>query len=262
MKRFDGTEKQVEYIKVETDKSIVIDIEQRVTYIESDGTTRVYLAKGNYERIEIIMPDTQTLDVNYARDSISDYDYAEVIVGIESVDGVLYMPAETIDLVVIYEYKVSILNDKVHIVLDENIMKNLDRRNEDATLSVHKATDKDMNPSQIETVGDNYAIAVYLTIGGEMIHQLEGYANISIAVNFIAHYVYFVDEEGKTELIPSTFDEKENMVNFFTGHLSTFMITQNEPGTDPDSISYLPIAIIAAIIILISAFIFFKIRKK
>ena len=210
---------------LETDDEKVINLEQKVTYIESDGESHEYLAKGEYGVIEIIMPDTQTLDVEYAKDSISDFDYEEVIVGIYSEEGILIIPEETVPLIVEYGYFVSLVNEDMHVILDNDVVKNLEMLSGEVILKIDRADDGDMTEKQQLVVGDNYAIVVLLTVDGEIVHELGGLADITVEPGFDAAYVYYVDEEGNRELIPSTYDPETGNIEFEVNHFSMLNTT-------------------------------------
>ena len=238
---------------LETDDEKVINLEQKVTYIESDGERHEYLAKGEYGVIEIIMPDTQTLDVEYAKDSISDFDYKEVIVGIYSEDGILIIPEETVPLIVEYGYFVSLVNEDMHVILDNDVVKNLEMLTGEVILMIDRADEGDMTEKQQLVVGDNYAIVVLLTVDGEVVHELGGIADITVEPGFDAAYVYYVDEEGNRELIPSTYDPETGNIEFEVNHFSIYMITMEEHHDDGEKIWWLPWFILIITLILMYA---------
>ena len=238
---------------LETNDEKVINLEQKVTYIESDGERHEYLAKGEYGIIEIIMPDTQTLDVEYAKDSISDFDYEEVIVGIYSEEGILIIPEETVPLIVEYGYFVSLVNEDMHVILDNDVVKNLEMLSGEVILKIDRADDGDMTEKQQLVVGDNYAIVVLLTVDGEIVHELGGIADITVEPGFDAAYVYYVDEEGNRELIPSTYDPETGNIEFEVNHFSIYMITMEEHHDDGEKIWWLPWFILIITLILMYA---------
>ena len=250
---YDGFQKITEYIMIETVEEEIIEIEQKVTYIETDGTEREYFAKGDGESIEIIMPDTQEIDVNYAKDSISDLDYKEVIVGVYSEDGILIIPEETVPLIVEYGYFVSLVNEDMHVILDNDVVKNLEMLSGEVILKIDRADDGDMTEKQQLVVGDNYAIVVLLTVDGEVVHELGGIADITVEPGFDAAYVYYVDEEGNRELIPSTYDPETGNIEFEVNHFSIYMITMEEHHDDTEKIWWLPWFILIITLILMYA---------
>ncbi len=225
---YDGFQKITEYIMIETVEEEIIEIEQKVTYIETDGTEREYYAKGDGESIEIIMPDTQEIDVNYAKDSISDLDYDLVIVGVRSEDGVLIIPEDTVPLVVEYGYYVSISTPDIHVILENDVVKNLENGHGDVKLYVHEATKTDMTDQQIIAIGDNYAISVILTVNNVRVHELGGLADISVLTDQDDALVFYVADDGTMTRIDSTYEYDRELIDFSVDHFSIYMISEEK----------------------------------
>ena len=116
---------------LETFGDEIINIEQKVTYIETDGSEHIYSAKGDADTIWVLMPDTERIDVNYAKDSVEDLNYNKVILVVESDDGKLFVPEGSIPLVAEYGYCLSVSNDSMTVVLDRNVVSSLSDKDGD-----------------------------------------------------------------------------------------------------------------------------------
>ncbi len=206
----------------------IIEIEQKVTYIETDGTQRVYVAKGDADYIEVFMPDSEKIDVEYATDSIMGLNYRKVVVGVISKEGVLYAPEDAIMLMNDYRYSLSILNEDIHVILDWNTVNGLSMMKGDVVLYVHHATPEDMTNAQRRTVGDRLAISVTMLVNGVAVSQLGGHADIYEETENTM--VYYVDPEGGLTLLES--DHSDGITHTTVNHFSIYMYTDNEVSED------------------------------
>lgn len=204
------------------------------------------------------MPDTQRIDVDYARDSIAGDHYEVVIVGVHSDTGILIIPDETVPIIVEYGYWVSVSNGDMHVVLDDDVVRTVYRIleeggsiGEEVVLRIEKATEDDLNERQAAVIGDNYAVSVTLTVNGEYVSELGGVAEISLEPGFEAVYVYHVLLSGELEPVDCTYDPETGMVDFAVDHFSIYMI-KAENHEEPWSVSPFLIGLIALLLILIS----------
>ena len=192
-----------------------------MTYIEPDGTKHVYSASGDNDTIEILMPNTQQLDVEFAKDSIEGLGYRNVIVGMFSENGILIVPEETMPLVVEYDYMLSVNNGNIHAVLDKDVVHNISTLEGEVILNVHPATNEDLNKNQIDAIGDNYAVSVSLQVSGNYVSQLGGTAEISVKTDRDDVKVYYVDPSGALEFIESVYDGGDTIID--VSHFSIYM---------------------------------------
>ncbi len=239
-------------------ESDIIDLEQRVTYIEKDGTEREYLAKGDRDRIEIVMPDTQRIDVNYAKDSISDYNYSTVIVGVSSDTGTLIIPKTTLELISEYGYGASVSDGEHHVILSKEIIANLNETGGEAVLKIEVATPDKMTREQSFIVGYNYAVSVTLTLNGEAVTQLGGMAEITVEPGFQAAHVYYVSPNGALEEIESEYDSETGSVLFSVEHFSIYMITLDRSPNYIDP----PLILALAFILMFSPYAYVRWRER
>ena len=208
------------------------------------------------------MPDTKTLDVNYAKDSISDYDYETVIVGIFSNEGVLTIPEDTLQLIVDYGYETSIVNGWMHLIMDQDVMENLLGLEGDVVLVVHHTERGEMTPQQIATVGDNEAVTIILTVDESVVHVLNGKATISVAVDYHVGEVLFVKEDGSTETVSSEYSEETGRADISTEHFSVFMMKKLTEEKDQNCDWFIPAIVVSAIIIVLVCIFLYLRRKK
>ena len=224
----------------------IIEIEQKVTYIETDGTQRVYTAKGDADYIEVFMPDSEKIDVEYATDSIMGLNYRKVVVGVISKEGVLYAPEDAIMLMNDYRYSLSILNEDIHVILDWNTVNGLSMTKGDVVLYVHHATPEDVTNAQKRTVGDRLAISVTMLVNGKAVSQLGGHADIYVETE--CTMVYYVDPEGRLTLLES--DHSDGITHTTVNHFSIYMYTDTKVSEDLP-IMWIVIGVAAALLILL-----------
>ncbi|MBR6912020.1 MAG: hypothetical protein IKN41_09230 [Candidatus Methanomethylophilaceae archaeon] len=224
----------------------IIEIEQKVTYIETDSTQRVYTAKGDADYIEVFMPDSEKIDVEYATDSIMGLNYRKVVVGVVSKEGVLYAPEDAIMLMNDYRYSLSILNEDIHVILDWNTVNGLSMMGGDVVLYVHHATPEDVTNAQKRTVGDRLAISVTMLVKGEAVSQLGGHADIYVETE--CTMVYYVDPEGRLTLLES--DHSDGITHTTVNHFSIYMYTDTKVSEDLP-IMWIIVGVAAALLILL-----------
>ncbi len=242
-------------MKLESIYSEIIDIEQKTTYKEVDGTERIFTARGDADSIEVFMPEAEKIDVQYAADSIMDLKYRNVIVGVISEEGMLFVPEDAKQLVRDYLYSLSIVNSETHVILDWNTVDGISMMKGDMVLYVHHATPEDLTDAQRRTVGDRLAVSVTMLVNGEYVSQLGGHADIYEKTENTM--VYYVDPDGKASLIES--DHEDGITHISVSHFSIYMYTDSEVSED------LPIvwmALIAIVIVLILILVFVWRRKQ
>jgi len=234
-------------VKLENIYGEIIEIEQKTTYIEVDGTERVFTAKGDGDSIEIFMPEAEKIDIQYATDSIKDLKYRKVIVGIISEEGVLFVPEDAMKLARDYLYSLSIVNGNTHVILDWNTVDGIAMMKGDMVLYVHEATPEDLTNAQKRTIGDRLAISVVMLVDGEYVTQLGGHADIYERTENTM--VYYVDPDGKASLIES--DHKDGITHISVSHFSIYMYTDSEVSEDLPIIWIALIAIIAIVLVVL-----------
>jgi LPXTG-motif cell wall-anchored protein len=257
----DGIKKIVESTAVENGQGDMISLEQKVTYIEPDGTTHVYNAIGELDTIIIMMPDSQRIDVEFAKDSIEGYRFNTVIVGVESADGALTISEDTMDLVADYGYWIIVAGDGMTVTVDNNVVDTISEKHGDAVLSIRQAIDADLTPAQKRTIGKGFAVNVTLTVDGEYVSDIGGYANISVQTNDPKATVYYVDANGGRELQSSTYSEEGGNTSFTVSHFSIYLIEYPDD-KEPASMTWLYILIGLIVLLLLILIIVLWRRKK
>ena len=220
----------------------IIWVEQTVTYIETDGTTRVYAALGNEDSIEVFMPEAEKIDIQYATESIMDLKYRSVTVGVISEEGVLYVPEDAKKLARDYLYSLSIVNNDIHVILDWNTVDGISMMKGDMMLMVHHATPEELTSAQKRTIGDRLAISVTMTVDGVYVTQLGGKADIAVDTEEDVN-VYYVDTDGRADPQESTY--LDGATHTRVGHFSIYLYTKDEISAG------IPVYIIALAIVLL-----------
>ena len=223
-------------------------VQQKVTYIETDGTERAFEAIGDADRIEVFMPEAEEIDVQYAADSIMDLRYREVIVGVISEEGVLFVPEDAKQLIRDYLYSLSIKNDDIHVILDWDTVNNISKTRGDMTLYVHHAGPDDLNGRQKRTVGDNLAISVRMLLNDEYVSDLGGHADIYVDTEKEEN-VYYVDEGGNAIMIESEYSDGVTHTN--VNHFSIYMYTNEVPASFDLMLVLVLVGIVLLILLLI-----------
>lgn len=243
-------------MKLESIYSEIIDIEQKTTYKEVDGTERIFTARGDADSIEVFMPEAEKIDVQYAADSIMDLKYRNVIVGVISEEGMLFVPEDAKQLARDYLYSLSIVNSETHVILDWNTVDGISMMKGDMVLYVHHATPEDLTNAQRRTIGDHLAVSVTMLVNGEYVSQLGGHADIYEKTENTM--VYYVDPDGRPSLIES--DHEDGITHTSVNHFSIYMYTDEEVSEDFPII--IVIAIIAVVLALIVIFLLWRRKQK
>ncbi len=231
------------------------EVDQTVTYIDPDGTQLNYIAHGDRDSIEVIMPHAEVRDVQYATQSIMEFNYREVTVGVVNPEGILFVPEDAKELVRDYRYELSIITDDIHVILDWNTVDGACMIKGDLVLTVRHAQPEDMNNSQKRIVGDRLAISATLQIDGEYVTQLGGKAYIAVKTEEGVN-VYYVDTHGRTTLIESAYRDGET--HTAVNHFSIYMYTDDKV-SEGSSLVWMVLIAIAIVLILILVFVW---RRK
>jgi len=234
----------------------IVWVEQTVTYIETDGTTRDFVANGDAESIEIFMPEAEKIDVLYATDSIMDLKYWNVTLGVINDDGVLFVPEDAKQLVRDYHYSMSIKNENVHVILDWNTIDGATRMGGDLLLEVHKAHPEELTSAQKRVMGDNLALSINMLVGGEYVSQLGGTADVSVKTDDAEINVYYLEANGKTTMIESNYIDGDTCTEL--NHFSIYLYAKEVK----EEIPIMIILAIAAVVILALIAIFAVIRRS
>ena len=234
----------------------ILWVEQTVTYTDPDGRERIFIASGDEDSIEVFMPDAEKIDVLQATESIMSLKYRDVTLGVISEEGILFVPEDSKLLVREYHYKLSVKNEDIHVILDWNTVDGISRVQGDMLLSVHRALPEELTSDQKRVIKDRLAISVTMTVGGELISQLGGHADIFVKTNDENIKVYYVEENGRTTLMDSSYLEGNTHTN--VNHFSVYMYTDDEI-TDEFPLIWIVLISIAVISILL---VLFLIRRK
>lgn len=230
-------------------------MDQKVTYREVDQTERVYTAKGDADSIEVFMPDSEKIDIEYATDSIMDLKYRNVTVGVISEEGVLYVPEDAKKLARDYLYSLSIVNNDIHVILDWNTVDGISMMKGDMMLMVHHATPEELTNAQKRTIGDRLAVSVTMTVDGVYVSQLGGKADIAVETEEDVK-VYYVDTDGRADPQESTY--LNGATHTTVGHFSIYLYTNGEVSSD---ISIYIIAAAIAILVLVALLVLLAKRR-
>ncbi len=251
-KEFDETKKIVEQSKVEDSNGNIISLEQKVTYIDPDGEEHIYNSVGEGDTIEVIMPDSQRIDVEYAKDSLEGVEFRRVIVGVNSDDGVLVIPEGVLPIIVDYGYCVSVTNKDMHVVLYEDVVAGLSAPEGEIVLSIEPADSTNMNRTQMRIVGDSYAVSIELKVNGSYVTQLKGDAEVSLVPGYLSISVNRVSEDGSLEPIEFEYDIDTGKLTFQVQHFSIYMVGMEGSETSEPPYMLIIVALIVAAVLVVA----------
>lgn len=220
----DETQKIIEYVRTDSSEGDIEGIEQIVTFIDPEGNRSVYYGNGDGSRIEVIMPDTTKIDVDYAKNSVEGLGYEDIILGVSSENGILEIPEDAVKLVSEYGYSVSVTNGDMHVILDSGVVKKAESLEGDVILTVQQTTDDILTQDQQRTIGSRYAISVTLTVNGDTVSELEGNAEVNVSPGYAGVDVYRVEPDGSLVEIGCEYDSETGNVRFTVDHLSVYMV--------------------------------------
>ena len=245
----DESKKIVEQTKTEDEEGNLLTLEQKVTYINTSGDSREYSSVGEGGVIEVMMPDSQKIDVEYAKDSLEGINFERVIVGVESDTGVLVIPEESVPLIVDYGFCVSVTNNDMKVILYEEVVSGLSASEGDIELSIEPADSSNMNDVQMRVVGENYAVSILLKVNGDNVTQLDGDAEVSLMPGLSAVAVYRVNDNGSREFIESFYNQETGKLTFLVQHFSIYMV-EAKAGDSGNMLLYVVIGSVLLIIAL------------
>ena len=117
----------------------------------------------------------------------------------------------------------------VRIELDEGVVKWMHDSGSEGKIDAGVAKPEDLTEEQKRAIGDNYAVKVDVILGGIAATSLQG-GNAEFTLNFdkTSAVIHYIDSNGSSELIESTFDPDSHTVTFSTNRLSVFMIQEEQ----------------------------------
>jgi len=232
----DGTSKTTEYeIQRDADGN-VISIESTTTHTDADGGSTEVSATGGNGRIEVEISENTIQAVEYAKEIVDGLADEVIIVPIRGEDGTVTVPEEAVNAIADYGFmtSVSVTDGTRTVTLDNDVMKTLSERHGDVVLSIAETTTDNTTASQWAVVGGTYAINVTLVQDDVQISQLGGTAEIKVEPGYETVFVYYVDDEGGTELLESSYDPDTGVVRFTVEHFSVYMILDKEYRAESD----------------------------
>ena len=158
------------------------------------------------------------------------YDCDAVAVGMKS-DDFMTVSNELLGMFVDNGYCLFKENGdgSVRIELDKGVVKWMHDSGSEGKIDVGVAKPEDLTEEQKRAIGDNYAVKVDVILGGIAATSLQG-GNAEFTLNFdkTSAVVHYIDSNGSSELIESTFDPDSHTVTFSTNRLSVFMIQEEQ----------------------------------
>ena len=207
----------------------------------------------------------------------SDADIANVLRSVEGLatdgkvlskaeDGQMSISSDSVQALADNGFAVRADNGSQSVVLDVSAVASAAAKDGEMVLSIVRATDSMMNEDQKAVVGDAYAVEVTLTVGGVPVRELGGSAKIMIEPGYVAAYVYYVDDKGGIEEIPSKYDPETGEVDFTVTHFSLYMVSKtkvdpvvpSEGGLDMTMV----IIVVAVVIVALAVIAYYVMRSR
>ena len=240
-----GSTESKESSKVESKETsglvTTVDVEKKDgTVTKAESTTTVPAEGGNLDSDAVQKAIDQS---NAAMDAVSvdSKDIAKTIEVRNSDGAKVSISPDAIGRISDHGAGLVIGNDDESIILDDDIVRNLDRGSEgDVSIGMNEGVHDDLNEKQKEAVGGNRFITLDAFIGQDRIHDLGGIANIVLGFSIEEGRdaddlrVFYVDDDGEKHPVDSTFMKDLNRLSLRTTHFSVFMIAFEETATDPD----------------------------
>jgi len=261
---YDGSGETTEKISQYDADRLLTNESTVVVRTDAEGDQREYtitaeLGKEGKYRVDADLPATEAEDILNAKEYIDTYDYSIAVVNTHSDDGQLIIPEDSLVLIGEYDYLVSVSTSEQQVVLDADVVDTLVEKGGEAVLIVERAYEDMMTEEQAKVVGDSYAIRLYLTVGGGVVSKLGGKAEISVAAGYKSVAVYYVQDDGETEFIDSTYDEVTGKVYFEVEHFSIYMV---EGETEDHSLIIMICALSGALLLIILIMILYRRRER
>jgi uncharacterized repeat protein (TIGR02543 family) len=259
----DGSSKEYVTSIKESKDGTMQTIVSKCSYVNADGSSTEVKVSGGKERIDIDVSGTSHDDILDVMDSISDVEADDYLLRTVAREGAIAFDAGSVSLLADLGCQLYMGGDRESVSLDADVISNLVKSNGDVVLSIGEAEKESITDKQKKVIGDRYAIQVNLTDGGQQIHELGGTAGIMSEPGYKALYVYYVDDNGNTTLIESTYDASTGNVYFDVDHFSTYMFSEEEyiPPSEDNTVLYIGIAVGAiAILAAIGAVAFLRRR--
>ncbi|MBR6910850.1 MAG: hypothetical protein IKN41_03220, partial [Candidatus Methanomethylophilaceae archaeon] len=260
-RRVSGTQKEID-----SNDGTIISAEFELKYANTDGTTTTVTGSGNGDRMVIDVSGTRGIDVLSAMDSIHGLEPKDLMVTSKAdKDGTIYTTDEAIALLALHDSGLSAVDGKNMLALDSTVVKGIhDAGGHDIRLIVIEATPEMKTEEQKDVIRAEYSAKVALLVDGVEVHTLYGgKASVDIAPGFDVAYVYYVDEQGNVEEVPSEYHKDTGVVEWTVTHLSIYMITAEkwQPHEDSDN-CWIWILVIIAIVLILLLIILFVLRHK
>lgn len=161
----------------------------------------------------------------------------------------------------------SISSEMGSIEIGEEVFTTMKSVGGEAIISVKNADDIASVPDGITKISQKSLYEVDLTVGGQVVHDLNGRVVLSLPFalsdgqdpNRVG--IRYVDADGNLSSETFTATYSEGMVSFTTTHFSTFVVVYDDVATDNDSVSdgnsmMTTLGIVVVVLIIVAAVVF------
>jgi len=237
-----------------------VDTKVNIIDIDADGNEQIIQIRGDTDKIEAYMPDTELSNLHEAESVFRQIVPKEVTIVFET-EGEVVLPIDYLREASIKEYGIAVQNNSTlqAVEMDRSVVQMLSKKGQDAVFSVKKVDSKDLTERQRAIIHDNYAMSLIVTVGDAAIHELGGEADITILCDQPYDHVYYVSDNGNVEEIPCKYDEGSRTMTFTLTHFSVYTLTVGpmEYGSEGDNMMFIVIAaviglIVAGIVVLVA----------
>ena len=249
-----------EHRTVTDDDGRIVEKDVKIVNTDSEGHQTVIIIKGDSDRIEAYLPNTE-LDILHQAETIIDgiapkkadlvltENYGEFVIPFECLWEASYR-----------EYSISLDGNSKRITFDESVVQNLAKKGGDAYITIKKVEPKDLTEGQRKVIGNNDAYAMTLVINDVDISQLGGLAEITIQGNY--DHVYYITNGGSVEAILCERAPSSNTVSFTLEHFSIYALTDGPLKYDDDDNTMVYVAIGAIVAVLAIVCIAVAVKKR
>ena len=243
--KINGTLTETSQIRTEYDSNkVMTEEEKKLTVIDSatgereeyDVTVRIIDPSSSEKKYKIsgALPEAGASEFDKMKSLIDEYSEQyncdAVAVGMKS-DDFMTVSNELLGSFVDNGYSLFKENGdgSTRIELDKGVVKWMHDSGSEVKINVGAAKPGDLTEEQRRAIGDNYAVKADVTLGGLAVSALQG-GKAELTVNFdkASAVVYYIDSNGSSELVESTFNSEMHTVTFTTDRLSVYMIQEEQ----------------------------------
>jgi hypothetical protein len=204
----------------------ITDTEDIITNTDASGKEETVVITGDYERIEVVVPDTDLENLREAEVVVQKIVPREATIVFET-EGDIVIPIDYLREASLQSFGIEVQNSSTlqSVEITTQVVQKLSKYGEDTVFSVKVVESKDLTEIQRAVIRDNYAMTLVVTIGDRVIHELGGEARIAVLCDQPYDHVYYVSDNGAIEEIECEYHADTKTLEFTLTHFSVYTLT-------------------------------------